>query len=177
MEGSEGIKNRARNYSLVFRGWSLDFWGGYKTSSWSYEGGDGRILWSIDVKVNLHKSKLFFAPKMSWRQTRAVSNICQIPMTSDLGKYLGVPIHHSRVTRGTYLHILEKVKMKLVEWKANMLSLVGRLTLIQTTTAAIPIYSMEMMKLPLGICDHTDRVNRTFLWGGTEEKRRLHFVS
>ena len=89
-------------------------------------------------------------------------------MTSNLGKYLGVPIHH---------HVLEKVKMKLTGWKTNMLSLAGCETLIQRTTAAIPIYSMQKPKLPLGLSDDIEKVNMTFLCGGIEEKKRLHSVN
>ena len=94
-------------------------------------------------------------------------------MTSNIGKNLAVPIHLSRVRKGTYHHVLEKVKMKLARWKANMLSVAGRVTLIQTTTAAIPIYSMQTTKLPLGLSDDIEKVNMTFLCGGPEEKKRL----
>ena len=38
---------------------------------------------------------------------------CQIPLTADLGKYLGVPLIHKRVSKTTYYHILEKVQDRL----------------------------------------------------------------
>ena len=72
---------------------------------------------------------------------------------------------------------MEKVKLNLAGWKASMLSLAGRATLIQTTTAAIPVYSMQTAKVPLGVCDEIGKGNRNFLWGGTEAKRKLHSVN
>ena len=38
---------------------------------------------------------------------------CQIPLTADLGKYLGVPLIHKRVSKTPYYHILEKVQDRL----------------------------------------------------------------
>lgn len=47
-------------------------------------------------------------------------------MTSDLGKYLGVPLIHSRVTRKTYWHPVERVQAGFSNWKINKLSFAGR---------------------------------------------------
>ncbi|GFZ14240.1 hypothetical protein Acr_24g0004300 [Actinidia rufa] len=38
-------------------------------------------------------------------------------------------------------------------------------------SAALPIYSMQTTKLPLGLCDDIENVNMTFLWGGIKQKK------
>lgn len=59
---------------------------------------------------------------------------------------LGFPIKHPGSSSYDFNFILERVKQKLVGWKANMLSLVGRTVLIQASSAAIPSYIMQCNK-------------------------------
>lgn len=49
--------------------------------------------------------------------------------TNKLGKYLGVQLHHERVSRSTTRSVIEKMKRRLRSWKVRMLSFSGRLTL------------------------------------------------
>lgn len=55
------------------------------------------------------KSKLFISPNISRNMARDICNCSDIPLTSDLGRYLGVPLIHKRVFKETYYYILEKV--------------------------------------------------------------------
>ena len=70
--------------------------------------------------------------------------------------------------------MLERVKQKLAGWKANLLSLAGRVVLIQASTSTIPAYIMQITALPKKLIDNIDRVNRNFLWGSTEEAKKVH---
>ena len=42
------------------------------------------------------KEKLFVSPNFHKLTAREISARCQIPLTADLGKYLGVPLIHKR---------------------------------------------------------------------------------
>lgn len=59
------------------------------------------------------KEKLFVSPNFHKLTAREINARCKIPLTADLGKYLGVPLIHKRVSKTTYYHILEKVKDRL----------------------------------------------------------------
>ena len=72
--------------------------------------------------------------------------------------------------------MLERVKQKLAGWKANLLSLAGRVVLIQASTSTIPAYIMQSTALPKKLLDNIDRVNRKFLWGSTKEAKKVHWV-
>ena len=72
--------------------------------------------------------------------------------------------------------MLDKVKSKLVGWKANLLSTVGRVVLIQASSSAIPAYIMQSNLLPSKVLEGIDRVNRNFLWGSTENKGKMHWM-
>ena len=72
--------------------------------------------------------------------------------------------------------MLDKVKKKLVGWKANLLSLARRSVLIQASTSAIPAYVMQCSQLPGKILDGIDQVNQNFLWNSSTNKKSMHWV-
>ena len=51
-----------------------------------------------DAKVNTSKTLLYFSKNMGARDISSIANLLGFSVTSDLGKYLGVPLHHSRVS-------------------------------------------------------------------------------
>ncbi|CAN1818735.1 Putative ribonuclease H protein At1g65750 [Linum perenne] len=98
-------------------------------------------------------------------------------MTQDLGRYLGVPVLHDRITRRTYQPIFERLDAKLSGWKASSLSLAGRITLALSILNAIPAYAMQTSVLPSHICEKIDQKIRNFVWGSSDNCRKLHLVS
>ncbi|KAM1268507.1 hypothetical protein ACFX13_000857 [Malus domestica] len=105
-----------------------------------------------------------------------LSRICGFPLTNDLGKYLGVPLIHSRITKNTNKGLVEKAQAWLFVWKVNSLSLAGRVTLVQSVTSVIPFYAMQTIKLPVTICDQLDRLNKNFVYGSTQSKNKVNLV-
>ncbi|CAL2248919.1 unnamed protein product [Prunus armeniaca] len=93
---------------------------------------------------------------------KEIGAICGAPITKELGKYLGMPLLHSPVTKVTYNGLLDKVQSWLVAWKRKCLSLAGRASLIRAITSSIPVYTMQTVKLP-GI----------FFWGGSGKKQKV----
>lgn len=58
-----------------------------------------------------------------------------------------------------------------------MLSFAGRLTLIKSVLASLPIYYMSIFKMPKGVANKINRLQAAFLWGDSETKRKVHMVS
>ncbi|KAK4578315.1 hypothetical protein RGQ29_028437 [Quercus rubra] len=52
----------------------------------------------------------------------------------------------------------------------------GRSVLIQVASSAIPAYVMQSCMLPGKVLEGIDRVNRNFLWGSSENKKKIHWV-
>ena len=61
-------------------------------------------------------------------------------------------------------------------WKANLISLAGRLTLINSVIFALPNYTMQTAVLPLSTCDEIDKKCRSFLWGELVGRCKIHLV-
>ena len=60
------------------------------------------------------------------------------------------------------------VRAKLTFWKANYLSLGGRLTLLNSVLSSIPTYWMSVFKLPVWVVKEIDKIYRDFFWKGPE---------
>ena len=113
---------------------------------------------------------------MSPEARSELSDILGFHSTSSLGKYLGFPIKHSAMPQD-FEFIIERVQSKLAGWKANLLSITGKLILTQAVTTTIPNYAMQCVALPAKVLTSIDRLNRNFLWGSSENKKKLHLVS
>ena len=109
------------------------------------------------------KSRAYFSSNVDRDTRESLSDILGFSSTPSLGKYLRIPIMHSRSSSLEYNFVLDRVKQKLARWKANMLSFAGHAILIQASFAVIPSYIMQCAKLLGRILDGIDWVNRNFL--------------
>ncbi|GLT74509.1 hypothetical protein SLA2020_463010, partial [Shorea laevis] len=128
-------------------------------------------------RVNLSKSRILFSANTSIDTKRDICSKLNISESLHLGKYLGFPITAKKVAKSDCLYIVDKVRSKLAGWKANLLSLAGRATLVSAVLSAIPNYYMQGMFLPSSIHNELDRISRQFIWGSTNDKKRAHLVS
>ncbi|PRQ26177.1 putative RNA-directed DNA polymerase [Rosa chinensis] len=126
--------------------------------------------------VNFDKSLIFCSPNVGNDLAGDISRLCGSVLTKNMGKYLGMPLIHSRITKHTYASIVDKVQGRLAGWKCNTLSIAGRLTLIQSVTSSIAIYALQTAKLPNSIWSSLDKLNRYFLWGDCNGKKKVHLI-
>lgn len=61
-------------------------------------------------KINLDKSKAFFSRNVHFNRMVGLRQVLGIGITGDLGTYLGVLLIHSKITKATFSHIVQKVK-------------------------------------------------------------------
>ena len=120
---------------------------------------------SSGQKVNFSKSCVFFSKKVPHLRRNELSQELGIKLTSDLGRYLGVPLLHNKCSKQYFQFVLDRMETKLNGWNMQNLSLAGRCTLAQSVLASIPSYPMQTMKIPMSICERIDRICRNFIWG------------
>lgn len=129
------------------------------------------------LNVNLSKSMIFCFPNTSCKVKKRIGDVAGIPMTENLGWYLGIPILHERVNKSTFSYILEKMKRKLANWTSESLSLAGKQVLVQLALASIPVYTMQAVALLIKTCNDIDKICRDFLWEDRDDKKRIHLVN
>ena len=120
-------------------------------------------------KVSEAKSWVYFSPNVDLDLRENLADILGFRSTSNLGKYLGSGGQD-------FGFVLDRVKKKLVGWKANLLSMAGRKVLIQASPSTIPTYAMQNVQLSDKILKGINRVNRNFLWGSIENSKKMHWV-
>ena len=68
-------------------------------------------------------------------------------------------------------------RSRLSSWKAKVLSIGGRMTLIKSVLESLPTYYFSLYKAPVKIISELEAMIKKFLWGGNIDVRKLHWVS
>lgn len=102
--------------------------------------------------------------------------MCGMRLSTNLGTYLGVPIVHGRFNHFHCSHIVEKSISAFRVGKRTSFPLLVEKTLIRAVISVIPNYAMQKMKFLIRVCDKIDKLNREFLWGDSENKKKVHLV-
>ncbi|XP_075665353.1 uncharacterized protein LOC142635018 [Castanea sativa] len=144
---------------------------GYMALKIDLEKAYDKLKWMSEAK-----SRVFFSPNVDRDSRESFCDILGFHSTPSLGKYLGFPNRLTGSSSQDFNYILDRVKTKLAGWKANLLSLAGRMLLIQASSSAIPAYVMQCAQLLGRILDGIDLVNRNFLWGSSETTKKVHWV-
>lgn len=100
-----------------------------------------------------------------------------IPLMADLDNYLGIPLPYKSLNSKTFSYIVDKVRRKLIGWKAKILSKAAKTMLTQTITSAIPFYSMQTVKILNSVVEELEKINRQFFWGEKKDQKKLHTIA
>ncbi|XP_042041283.1 uncharacterized protein LOC121786721 [Salvia splendens] len=90
--------------------------------------------------------------------------------------YLGVPIYRGVKRTDMFLFLREKIARRISGWAHRHLSFGGRLTLIKSTLAAIPLHIFQAIEPTAGTLKHIDQQMARFFWGSTSERKRTHWI-
>lgn len=127
-------------------------------------------------KVNVSKSTLFFLSNMDDLVNNRVGGVLGFQPKDKLGIYLGVPLFHYRVTKGTFQFVVDKVQKKLNGYVAKSLSLTSRVTLAKFVLLVIPGYFMQLAMIPIRICERIEQIVRRFVWVSITNETKVPLV-
>ncbi|CAI9108429.1 OLC1v1008013C1 [Oldenlandia corymbosa var. corymbosa] len=127
--------------------------------------------------VSKAKIVLYYTPNVETSLAVTLSSMLGVKLVNNLGRYLGVPMIHGRVTKSTYSEVLSKIQNKVKFWNPHRFSLAGRLTLCRSVLAAVPIYTMQSTMLPKGTADQIDKLRRKFLWGASGNEKKMSLIN
>ena len=64
------------------------------------------------------------------------------------------------------------MRKRLALWKRQYLSKGGRITLIKSTLASMPIYQLSLFRMPKLVAKRLEKLRRDFLWGGGKHGKK-----
>lgn len=126
--------------------------------------------------INLRKSSVLFGSKVREEVKTRMRNILGIHNEGGIGKYLGLPEQFSSKKSEMFAYIVDKVKQATQGWKQRHLSQGGNEVLLKAVSLAMPIFSMNIFRLPKEVCDEINSVLSQFWWG-SGDKKGLHWYS
>jgi hypothetical protein len=92
-------------------------------------------------------------------------------------KYLGMPLHYSKLKRVDLQPVINKIIKMIAGWRGRRLSYAGRLTLLRACLESIPIYLLSIIKFPRWALDMINTHMGHFLWDNSKEKHRYHLAN
>ncbi|RVX21093.1 putative ribonuclease H protein [Vitis vinifera] len=92
-------------------------------------------------------------------------------------QYLGLPLGVLNRAPHMWDGVEERVRRRLALWKRQYMSKGGRVTLIKSTLASMPIYQMSIFRMPKVVARRIEKVQRDFLWGGGHMEGKTHLVN
>ena len=63
---------------------------------------------SSSQKVSHEKTRIYFSKNVHHSRSMEIANEFGFSLTSDLGKYLDVPLHHKRISSQFFRHVTDK---------------------------------------------------------------------
>ncbi|GJV97932.1 hypothetical protein Tco_1549509 [Tanacetum coccineum] len=127
------------------------------------------------LKINIQKSNVY-GFGVSEEEIEAMSRLigCSpgiLPFT-----YLGIPIGSSMNYTVNWQKVIDKFKARLSTWKANLLSIGGRLTLIKAVLESVGIYYMSIFKCPETVLHEIERLREHSFWGGDQNLKKMSWI-
>jgi len=127
------------------------------------------------LKINFHKSELF---------CYGAANANQLDYTQIFGcnvgsfsfRYLGIPMHHQKLMNKDWKHVEERFQKRLSGWRSKMLSVGGRLVLINSVLSSLPMFMMSFFEIPRGILKKLDYFRSRFFWQSDEHKKKYRLT-
>jgi hypothetical protein len=124
------------------------------------------------LKINFHKSEVFCYGKEKegeGRYTRLFGCSCGgLPF-----RYLGIPMHHRRLTIGDWKTVEAKFEKKLSSRKGKLMSVGGRLVLINSVLTSLAMFMMSFFEVPKGVLEKIDYFRLRFFWQGEGHKKKI----
>ena len=116
---------------------------------------------SSGLRINLAKSVLIPVGEVEEIEEMTVELGCRVGSLPSV--YLGLPLgaHHKAISM--WDGVEERMWRRLAQWKRQYISKGGRITLIKSTLASLPIYHLSLFRMPKIVAKRLEKLQRDFL--------------
>ena len=127
------------------------------------------------LKINLAKSEVILVGEVEYINELTVELGCRVGALPTV--YLGLPLGANHKATIMWDGVEERMRRRLALWKRQYLSKGGRITLIKSTLASIPIYQLSLFQMPKLVAKRLKKLQRDFLWGGGSLERKIYLIN
>jgi hypothetical protein len=113
------------------------------------------------LKINFYKNELFCYGAAKSNQIE-YAQIFECNVGSFLFRYLGIPMHHRKLLNKDRKHVEERFQKRLNCWRSKMLSVGGRLVLINYVLSSLPMFMLSFLQIPRGVLKKLDYYRSRF---------------
>ena len=107
------------------------------------------------LKINFHKSEIFCFGKARDHEV-FYSQLFECGLGKYPFRYLGLPMHTRKLSNKDWRVIENRIENKLSGWKGKMLSVGGRLVLINSVLSSLPMFMLSFFEIPKGVLEKID---------------------
>ncbi|CAJ2641500.1 unnamed protein product [Trifolium pratense] len=126
--------------------------------------------------VNPQKSSIY-AGSISQSRLAIIANSLGFQIGSLPFTYLGVPIFKGKPKKCHLQPLADRVKIKLAAWKASLLSIAGRVQLVNSVIHSMLLHSITIYAWPVSLIKDMEKWLRNFIWSGNVDQRKLVTVA
>lgn len=125
------------------------------------------------IKINYDKTEMY---PIHVDETLNLNHIFRCQWGSFPIKYLGLLLHFKQLQVADWQFLVDKIEGRLKNWQGHLLSIGGRITLLNFVLSSIPLYTLSIYKIPLTVLKQIDKIRRRFLWQGTSTKKKYSLL-
>jgi hypothetical protein len=104
------------------------------------------------LKINFHKSEIFYFGEAKEMQDE-YSNIFGCQCGTYPFRYLGIPMHHRKLSNNDWKIIEQQIEKKLSSWKYKHLSVGGCLILINSVLMRLVMFMLSFFEVLRGVVE------------------------
>nr|GEY11908.1 RNA-directed DNA polymerase, eukaryota [Tanacetum cinerariifolium] len=128
------------------------------------------------LKINVDKSNVL-GVGVSPKEVAQMASIIGCEVSKFLFKYLGVPVGGNMSRCVNWNVIIQKFSTKLSSWKAQLLSVGGRLSHIKAVLGNLPTYFMSIYVMPVSIRSKLESMRSKFFRGVDLNENKTSWVN
>ncbi|GJV55352.1 RNA-directed DNA polymerase, eukaryota, reverse transcriptase zinc-binding domain protein [Tanacetum coccineum] len=117
------------------------------------------------LKINIHKSNIYGIGVNEDEVYNMASNAGCIAGNIPFN-YLGLPVGSNMKSIASWKMLIDHFCSRLSTWKASLLPIGGRLTLIKSVLGSLGIYYLLIFRAPESVLNDLERIRSNFFWGG-----------
>lgn len=128
------------------------------------------------MSINYHKSELV-PINLEETEIHTFLDIFQCVKGDFPIKYFGIPLHFDKLRREDLQPMIDALLARMAGWRGKLLSLLGRVTLVKTCLASIPIYMLSFFKFPKWAISLINSQLTNCLWSDNEGGQKIHLAN